>query len=73
MGSALASGRSVLALADIGYMRHGGSFSQLLTEATPTAPLLPKPCHANPQQVVAEVLVCLQLKYYPVSLVLERN
>jgi len=45
---ALASGVSILELAGTGFVRHGGSFSQLLTEATPIAPLLPKPCHANP-------------------------
>jgi len=48
MGSALASGGSVLEPAGIGFIRHGGSFWQLLTEATPIAPPLPKPCHANP-------------------------
>jgi len=45
---ALGSGRSVLEPAGTGFIRHGGSFSQLLTESTPTAPLLPKPCCANP-------------------------
>jgi len=48
IGLALASGGSILELAGTGCIRHGGSFWQLLTEATPTAPLLPKPCHANP-------------------------
>jgi len=48
IGLALASSRSVLELAGTGFIRHGGSFSQLLTEATPAVPLLPKPCHANP-------------------------
>ena len=57
MGSALASSRSILELAGIGSVRHGGSFWQVLTEATPLAPLLPKPCHANSIQQVA----CLDL------------
>jgi len=47
-GLALASGGSVLEPAGTGFIRHGGSFSQLLTEATPIAPPLSKPCHANP-------------------------
>jgi len=42
MGSALASGGSVLELAGTGSVGHGGSFWQLLTEATPIAPPLPK-------------------------------
>jgi len=37
-GLALASGGSILELAGTGFIRHGGSFSQLLTEATPVAP-----------------------------------
>jgi len=45
---ALASGQSVLELVATAFIRHGGSFSQLLTEAPPIAPLLPTPCHANP-------------------------
>jgi len=47
MGLALASGGSVLEPAGTGFIRHGGSFSQLLTEATPIAPPLPKPCHTQ--------------------------
>jgi len=43
MGSALASGGSVLELSGTGSVGHRGSFWQLLTEATPVAPLLPKP------------------------------
>jgi len=46
-GSALASGRSILEIAGTGSMGHGGNFWHLLPEATPAAPLLPKPCHAN--------------------------
>ena len=46
---ALASSRSVLEPAGTGCIRYGGSFSQLLTEATPIAPLLPKSCHTNPE------------------------
>jgi len=49
-GLALASGRCILEPAGTGFIRHGGSFSQLLTEATPTAPLLPKPGYAKPIQ-----------------------
>jgi len=41
IGLALASSGSVLEPAGIGCMRHAGSFSQLLTEATLIAPLLP--------------------------------
>jgi len=48
MGSALASGGSILEPAGVGSTGHRGSFWQLLTEATPVAPLLPKPGHANP-------------------------
>jgi len=48
--SALASGGSILELAVTGSTRHGGSFWHLLTEATPAASPLPKPCHANPTQ-----------------------
>jgi len=47
MSSALASSGSVLELAGIAAVRHRGIFSQLLTEATPVAHPLPKPCHAN--------------------------
>ena len=38
MGSALAISGSILELVGIGSIRHGGSFSQLLTEAIPIAP-----------------------------------
>jgi len=38
MGSALGSSGSVLEPAGTGSVRHGGGFSQLLTEATPIAP-----------------------------------
>jgi len=47
MALALARGGSVLELAGTGSVRHGGSFEQLLTEGTPIAHPLPKPCHAN--------------------------
>jgi len=50
MVSALASSRSTLELAGTGSVGHGGSFWQLLTEASPVSPLLPKPCHTNPAQ-----------------------
>ena len=50
MGSALASNRSVLEPAGIDFIGHRGSFQQLLTEATPVAPQLPRPCQANPIQ-----------------------
>jgi len=43
IGLDLASRGSVLELAGTGFVRHGGSFWQLLTEATPIVPLLPKP------------------------------
>ena len=44
----LGSGGSVLEPASTGFIKHRGSFLQLLTEATPIAPLLPKHCHTNP-------------------------
>jgi len=49
-GSALASSGSVLELPGIGSDGHRGSFSQLLTEATPVDSPLQKPCHTNPIQ-----------------------
>jgi len=49
MGSDLASGRSILEPSSTGFIRHGGSFWQLLT---PIPSPLPKPCHANPIQFV---------------------
>ena len=48
VGLALARGGSILEPAGTGFIRHGGSFLQLLIEATPIAPPLPKPCHTNP-------------------------
>jgi len=45
---ASSSGESLLEPASTGFIKHGGSFSQLLTVATPIDPQLPKPCHANP-------------------------
>jgi len=39
----------------VGSVGHRGSFWHLLTEATPVAPLLLKPCRANP---VHDILVC---------------
>jgi len=48
MGSALASREPLVKLASFGSIGHRGSFQQRLTEATPVAHLLPKPCHANP-------------------------
>lgn len=47
MGSALASRGSVLEPGGLGSIRHRRSFSQLVTEATPVALPLPKPCQAN--------------------------
>lgn len=46
LGSALASGLSILELLALAPW-DGGSFWQLLTEGTPAAPLLPKPCHES--------------------------
>jgi len=50
IGLALARSRSILEPAGISCIRHGGSFWQLLTEATHVDPSLRKSCHANPQQ-----------------------
>jgi len=50
IGLALASSESVLEPAGTDFVRCGGSFLQVLTEATPIAPPLLKPCHANPYQ-----------------------
>jgi len=50
MGSALASGGSILEPAGTGSVRFGGSLQQLLTEAIPVASPTQKPCHANPVQ-----------------------
>jgi len=47
MGSALAGSGYVLDLADFGSVRHSQSFWQVLIEATPVTPPLPKPCHAT--------------------------
>jgi len=44
---ALASGGSILEPAGTQFIKHGGSFQQLLTEATPIAPQLPKPWQEN--------------------------
>ncbi|TRZ15255.1 hypothetical protein HGM15179_011853 [Zosterops borbonicus] len=46
--TALASSISVFGAARIGSAGHGESFQQLLTEATPAAPALPKLGHAKP-------------------------
>jgi len=46
-------GGSVVELAGVGSVGHRGRFWQLLTEATPVAPLLPKPCHSNPLHIVS--------------------
>jgi len=53
MGLVLASSGSILEPAGTGSVRHRGSFQQLLTEATPVASPLPKPCSANPIQKLA--------------------
>jgi len=50
MGLVLASGTPLLELVGISSSGYRGSFLQLLTEATPVAPSLPKPGHANPIQ-----------------------
>jgi len=48
IGLALASCESILEPAGTGFIRHGGSFSQLLMEANTIAPPLQNPCHSNP-------------------------
>jgi len=62
IGLALSRGRSILEPDGSGFIRHGGSFSQLLTEATPIAPLLPKLCHTNPQHLCNSYFIS-QYKY----------
>jgi len=57
MGAALASGGSILELAGTGFIRYGGSFLQLLREATLVAPLLPKPFTINNCMVFALIHV----------------
>lgn len=47
MGSALVSSGSFLEPSDIGSVRHEASFWQLLRDAIPEPPLLPKLCHAS--------------------------
>ncbi|KAM9590844.1 uncharacterized protein ACIBXB_005893 [Morphnus guianensis] len=54
IGLALASSGSVLEPAGIGSVGHSGSFQQLLTEATPVTPPLPKPCHTKPIQTLRQ-------------------
>ena len=53
-----------------GFIRHGGSFSQLLTEGTPIAPPLPKPCHTcqepKPTTTCQEVC-CYNFNIFPGS------
>jgi len=49
-GSVLASGGSILELTGAGSVWHEASFWSLLTDATPTVPLLPKPCHVKPME-----------------------
>jgi len=56
-GSGLTSSGSVLEMAGIGSIGHGGSFSQLLTEATPVAPQLPKPCYTHPVHLPTQSLL----------------
>jgi len=65
MGWALASGESVLEPAGTGSIRQGGSFWQLLTETTPVAPPLPKPCHANPQHRYSGLRAHHRLSKFP--------
>jgi len=48
--------RPILEPAGTGFVRHRGSFWQLLTVATPAAPPPPKPCHANPVQLPSHLL-----------------
>jgi len=47
MGSALANSGSLMEPAGISFIRHRGSFQQLLAESTPVNSPLPKPCHAT--------------------------
>jgi len=60
MGSALASGGSILKLADIGSVRHRGSFWHVLSEATPADLPLHKPCHVSARHIPSN----LQLSRY---------
>jgi len=55
IGSALASGGSVLEPAGTGCIRHGGSFSHLLTEATPIAPPATKILSCKPVTIEQDI------------------
>lgn len=66
LGSALASGGSVLEPAGIGSLRHGESFWQILTKETPVAPPAAKtlPCKPNSRcshYLLGKVLLSLAL------------
>ena len=56
MGSALATGGSILGPAGTGSVQHRGSFWCLLTEATPAVSPLPNRCHINPVHDLRETL-----------------
>ena len=56
MGSALASGGSVMEPTGIGSIGHGGNFFQLLTEAAPVAPPSTKTLPRKPDTVTSMML-----------------
>jgi len=61
----LTNSGSVLEVSGASSVRQGDSFWPLLTEATPVALLLPKPCHVNPTHLV--FTVSHQLPYFFVN------
>lgn len=60
---ALSSSTFVLGLPETGSARHGGSIWQLLTEATPRSPLLPKPGHTKYNAAFCQVTPDLWSSY----------
>ena len=73
MGLALARGGSILEPAGIGSVRHRGSFWQLLTEATPVATPLPKPCHANPTHLGRHRAIHLEIFWRDFKLIIDES
>lgn len=73
MGSALASGGSILESAGIGFTGHGGSFQKLLTKASPVVPFSQNPatqrqynlCLTSLQEIRIELILANRPKAAP--------